>query len=55
MSDTEAFWAGTFGNDYTARNRVDWHARIPFWESALEFTAANAILEVGCKDRKSVV
>lgn len=46
--NTIDFWAGDFGRDYTKRNRVDWQARMPFWESALEYTAAQSVLEVGC-------
>jgi pseudaminic acid biosynthesis-associated methylase len=44
----EAFWAGEFGNEYVDRNRVDWHARLPFWESAVQFCQPGTVLEVGC-------
>ena len=44
----EAFWAGEFGDDYVDRNRVDWQARIPFWESAVQFCQPMTALEVGC-------
>jgi pseudaminic acid biosynthesis-associated methylase len=46
--ETEAFWAGEFGKDYTARNRVAWRDRIPFWQSAIEYCNPNTVLEVGC-------
>lgn len=40
-------WSGTFGNDYTERNRVNWRARVPFWESAIQFCAPGTIFELG--------
>lgn len=48
MSDTIQFWAGEFGTSYLARNRVEWQARLPFWESAMDYTQAQSVLEVGC-------
>ena len=45
---TEQFWEGDFGNEYLQRNRVDWKARVPFWESAIEYCAPASVLEVGC-------
>jgi pseudaminic acid biosynthesis-associated methylase len=47
-TEQEEFWKGDFGRDYTARNRVDWRARVPFWRGILEATGAKSILEVGC-------
>lgn len=47
-TETEQFWAGQFGNEYLQRNRVNWADRVPFWESALEYTGALSVLEVGC-------
>jgi pseudaminic acid biosynthesis-associated methylase len=44
----EQFWAGEFGNDYVDRCRVDWHARLPFWESAIHYCMPASVLEVGC-------
>jgi pseudaminic acid biosynthesis-associated methylase len=45
---TEEFWSGSFGNEYLARNQVNWQDRVPFWQSVVEYcTPANA-LEVGC-------
>jgi pseudaminic acid biosynthesis-associated methylase len=41
-------WSGKFGNEYHARNRVDIAARADFWQSAIEFTSATSVLEVGC-------
>ena len=45
---TEAFWAGTFGNEYLQRNQVNWRERVPFWQSAVEFCSPATALEVGC-------
>ena len=45
---TEQAWAGAFGNAYLARNRVDWQARLPFWQSAIDFMHPANVLEVGC-------
>lgn len=47
MGANVAFWQGTFGTDYTARNRVQWPARIPFWRGILDRTCARSICEVG--------
>lgn len=41
-------WDGEFGDSYTARNRVDWEARIPFWEDVLDRTGARKVVEYGC-------
>jgi len=41
-------WDGEFGDAYTARNRVDWEARIPFWEGVLDRTGAASAVEFGC-------
>lgn len=48
MSETVEFWSGEFGDQYLARNRVDWLKRVPFWQSILDKTNAKSILEVGC-------
>src|SRR3990172_2156670 len=48
MSDTKEFWAGDFGDDYTKRNRVDWRARIPFWDRIVQITGIRSAFEVGC-------
>lgn len=45
---TEDFWAGEFGNTYHGRNRVQWEARLPFWQSAIDFATPATVLEVGC-------
>ena len=42
------FWQGEGGTQYTARNRVDWRARIPFWREVIELTGARSVYEVGC-------
>src|SRR5258708_33114652 len=48
MNEQEQFWSGTFGDEYTKRNRVDWRARIPFWHDIMKFTGARSVYEVGC-------
>jgi pseudaminic acid biosynthesis-associated methylase len=48
MTPQEEFWKGEFGDDYTKRNRVDWRARIPFWEGIIHYTGARSVLEFGC-------
>lgn len=48
MNEQERFWAGDFGRDYTARNRVNWRSRVSFWDLILEKTGARSALEVGC-------
>ena len=48
MSQTAEAWGGPWGDHYTARNRVGWTARIPFWRDIIERTAARSVYEVGC-------
>lgn len=48
MSECEAFWAGPFGTEYLKRNRVEWKQRVPFWNSIIQRTGAQSVLEVGC-------
>lgn len=47
MSATTEAWAGSWGSSYTARNRVDWCLRIPFWADVLDLTGARSVYEVG--------
>jgi len=47
MNATEEFWQGPFGSDYTARNRVDWQERVPFWQHIVDLTEASSFLDVG--------
>lgn len=47
MGATE-FWKGTFGTEYTQRNRVNVEMRMPFWAQMLKLTEARSVLEVGC-------
>lgn len=42
------FWKGSFGDSYTARNRVNWRARIPFWRRIMGLTGARSVFEMGC-------
>ncbi len=46
--NTEDFWAGKFGQDYTQRNQVDPSTRVDFWQSAVEYCAPATVLEIGC-------
>lgn len=48
MSETIDFWSGDFGTAYTARNRVDWRARIPFWDRLVGKYGFRSVYEVGC-------
>lgn len=48
MTNCAEAWAGDWGDAYTARNRVDWRARIPFWRDILDRTAARSVYEFGC-------
>lgn len=45
---TEDFWRGEFGKQYTERNRVDYRARVPFWQYIVDATNATEFLDVGC-------
>lgn len=47
MNPTE-LWAGKFGSDYTGRNQVNFHRRVPFWRMIHEECGDNVYLEVGC-------
>lgn len=44
----QAFWAGEFGAEYTARNQVDWSQRVPLLQRMIEQTGAESFLDVGC-------
>lgn len=44
----QELWQGQFGAEYTARNRVDWRKRIPFWTRILNQTGARSAHEMGC-------
>lgn len=48
MTNTTDLWTGSFGTAYHERNRVQWQARIPFWESAIRYTHAMRVFELGC-------
>ena len=48
MTPQELAWAADFGDAYTARNRVNWRARIPFWREMIEATGARSVFEAGC-------
>lgn len=46
--ETELFWSGTFGNEYTQRCQIDPETRKDFWKSAIEYCTPEKVLEVGC-------
>jgi len=46
--DATEFWRGSFGTEYTQRNRVNVLQRVPFWSAMLGITQARSVLEVGC-------
>jgi pseudaminic acid biosynthesis-associated methylase len=48
MNEQELFWRGSFGTEYTARNRVDWKLRARFWKMVVEMIEPQRVLEVGC-------
>jgi pseudaminic acid biosynthesis-associated methylase len=48
LTEQEQFWRQSFGDDYVARNRVNWRARVPFWTSIIDRTKPRSVLEVGC-------
>lgn len=48
MTDTNTLWAGSFGREYHERCRVNWEARVPFWQSAIEYTTPATVFELGC-------
>ena len=41
-------WQGEFGNEYLARNRVEWRKRWPFWGDIVNATNARSYFEYGC-------
>ena len=47
MTETTDFWAGSFGNEYTQRNKPRWEDRVPFWKDIVEATNAETFLDVG--------
>lgn len=47
-TDQEHFWAGSFGDDYTDRCRVDWWGRMPFWARLISDTRPHSVVELGC-------
>ena len=47
MSDTTDFWCGSFGDEYLKRNRVNWRARIPFWDRLVQKYGFRSVYEVG--------
>jgi len=48
-------WSGEFGEQYTDRNQVDWHRRVPFFRSMIEGLTLSRVLEVGCNRGHNLV
>lgn len=48
MNEQQEAWSGGFGQEYTARNRVRWLQRVPFWRTIMHETGARSVYEVGC-------
>lgn len=48
MTEQSKWWAGPAGEAYTARNRVAWEKRIPFWTRITNRTQPRSVYEVGC-------
>jgi pseudaminic acid biosynthesis-associated methylase len=48
VNDQEKLWAGDFGKAYLERNKVDPEKRTAFWQSVVDFTDPQTVLEVGC-------
>lgn len=46
--DQLATWQGEFGKEYTDRNVIDWHRRLPAFAKMLEGLELRRVLEVGC-------
>ncbi len=53
-SQAEA-WKGEFGNEYTDRNVVDWHALLPAFQSMVGGLPIKRLLEVGCNRGHNLV
>lgn len=47
MNEQAEFWTSDFGNEYTSRNRVDWRARIPFWDGIIQRYGIRSVFELG--------
>lgn len=48
MNAQEQWWTGEAGDSYTARNRVNWWARMPFWAKVMGETVPSSVMEFGC-------
>lgn len=48
MTEQEEFWAGEFGDEYTARNQIDWRSRYFFWSKVMKKIGARSVYELGC-------
>jgi pseudaminic acid biosynthesis-associated methylase len=47
QNSTAEFWAGSFGDEYTERNQVDWRSRADFWRDIMSTTKAQSVYEFG--------
>lgn len=48
MSTQLENWSSDFGREYTNRNVIDWHARLPAFRTMLSGLNVTRVLEVGC-------
>jgi pseudaminic acid biosynthesis-associated methylase len=48
MSNELEAWKGTFGDQYTLRNSVEWQSRVGGFRSILTGLSVGRVLEVGC-------
>lgn len=48
MSQQTALWAGSFGNDYSQRNQIEYSQRLSFWTRIVDLTQCKSVFELGC-------
>jgi pseudaminic acid biosynthesis-associated methylase len=48
-------WRGDFGKEYTERNCVDWHIRLPAFREIVNGLSLSRVLEVGCNRGHNLV
>lgn len=48
MNAQTDLWAGSFGNEYSQRNQIDYSQRLAFWTRIAEFTQCKSVFELGC-------
>jgi pseudaminic acid biosynthesis-associated methylase len=48
-------WTGEFGKQYTDRNAVDWHTKVPLLRPMVDALPLKRVLEVGCNRGHNLV